>query len=229
MTGSPHKGGGFAGFPRDGVVFLGELERNNERDWFNARKKRFKDQLEIPAKHFADEMSAALGGLIKNPVKAKLFRIYRDVRFSKDKTPYNPFIRIGFGGGDDVPGTGHFYFSLEADKLILGGGEMAFSKSALSTFRDAVADDKTGRDLSAIVAETERLGLRMEPPELTHIPPGYDKEHIRGDLLRRKGLAAWRDLPISEDLFGANVVAFCLKHFSDTLPLVRWLQQLDKH
>ena len=77
----------FQGFPKEGITFLKNLKRNNNRDWFQEHKKLYKTSLEEPAKAFLEEMSDVLESLSGNPMTGKIFRIYRDVRFSNDKTP----------------------------------------------------------------------------------------------------------------------------------------------
>ena len=121
----------FQGFPKEGITFLQKLERNNNRDWFQDNKQTFKSSLEQPAKTFLEDMSYRLVSLSGSPMTGKIFRIYRDVRFSKDKTPYNPHIRMSFMRETKQKDCGEqpmFCFSLEPNKLTLGIGCFEFSK-----------------------------------------------------------------------------------------------------
>ena len=90
----------FQGFHQDGWQFLIELQHNNNREWFESQKDRFKNQLETPAKAFMDSMIGAMAPEF-GALMGKVFRIYRDVRFSKDKTPYNTHVRIAFSTAEE--------------------------------------------------------------------------------------------------------------------------------
>ena len=86
----------FDGFPKAGTKFLKDLEKNNNREWFEENKPIYKTKLETPAKAFKDGMCEALGELTGSLMGGKIYRFYRDVRFSKDKTPYHTHIRMSF-------------------------------------------------------------------------------------------------------------------------------------
>jgi len=106
----------FSGFPKAGVKFLKDLEKNNSRDWFTGNKKIYEEVLKVPAEMFLAEVQQGLEKKLGGEVVAKLFRIHRDVRFSKDKTPYNTHVRMAFFGKPGATGQGThsgFYFSLD--------------------------------------------------------------------------------------------------------------------
>ena len=138
------------------------------------------------------EIRPRLEALAERPLGAKLFRIHRDVRFSKDKSPYNTHVHLGFQA-PKVPGEprrrGGFYFGLEADKATVGVGAFDFGPADLERYRKAVASD--GADLTALLAG---LDATLHPPDLKRVPAPYPADHPRGELLRHKGLNVWRDL-----------------------------------
>ena len=86
----------FQGFPKEGLKFLASLKRNNRREWFTQHKSLYQEAVEAPAKAFAFEMEEHLATLTKRPMSGKVFRISRDVRFRKDKTPYNTHVHMSF-------------------------------------------------------------------------------------------------------------------------------------
>jgi uncharacterized protein (TIGR02453 family) len=205
----------FEGFPKDGVLFLKELTDNNDKEWFADQKKRFKSQLEAPAKAFVAEMEDRLG----EEWNSKIFRIYRDVRFSKDKTPYNTHLRIGF----TRDGEASLFFSLEPEELILGSGVYEFSKEALTRYREAVAGSQ-GTELVTVIDDLQGQGFRLDEPELKRVPRGLDKDHPRGSLLRRKSLALWRNDKVPKAIHGPDAVDHCLGVFEQLADLRSWMR-----
>jgi uncharacterized protein (TIGR02453 family) len=206
----------FQGFPKDGPTFLKELTANNTKDWFAGNKKRFKSQLEGPAKEFVEAVESELPGPDWN---SKIFRIHRDLRFSKDKTPYNTHLRIGFFS----EGRASLFFSLEAATLILGSGVFEMSKDSLERYRQAVLS-KAGEELETLLAEYKAQGYRLDDPELKRVPRGYDADHSRAELLKRKSLAIWLDKPIPEEIHSPKAVSHCLQIFQDMVRFRTWLE-----
>jgi uncharacterized protein (TIGR02453 family) len=117
--------GSFSGFPKAGIKFLKDLEKNNSRDWFSDNKKLYEEVLKAPAEIFLTELQQALEKKLGGEVVPKLFRIHRDVRFSKDKTPYNAHVRMAFFGKPNSTGQGThsgFYFFLGHKGRVLWRG-----------------------------------------------------------------------------------------------------------
>ncbi len=214
-------------FSDDGLGFLRSLAANNERDWFNAHKSDYKTLVEAPAKLFADAVTADLAGMTGDEIGHKVFRIYRDVRFSRDKTPYNTHVRIGwFATGAAVIKRG-FYFSLETDRTVFGAGSMDFAKEGLEMFRDAVCDDRRGEALTGILANLAKAGAEIHDAELKRVPRGYDADHPRAELLKRKGLAAWLETGSEDFVRAKDGGAAALSSFERLMPLYNWLRELS--
>ena len=221
----------FKGFPKEGITFLKNLERNNNRDWFQKNKQVFKRALEEPGGSFLEEMSEEIASLTGESMGGKLFRVYRDVRFSKDKTPYNAHIRMSFvsqGCGANVCGEKPmFCFSIEPEILTLGVGNFEFSKDKLPSYQDAVANDESGTSLETILAEMMGKSFRIESPEYKRVPKGFDPDHPRGPHLRRKGLTVWHDSPIPKELSEHRAVNRCIEKYREMLPVYQWLEALN--
>ncbi len=164
--------------------FLTRLRDNNSRDWFQAHKADHEAQVKRPAEALLDRLSDPLSALAGAPVKPKLFRIHRDLRFARDKTPYNTHLHLGWSAPD---GTA-WMFGLSPDYCCAGAGVMGFDKAGLVAWRDHVAQ-RGFVDLTR---------WRLDPPALKRVPPPYPQDHPHGDLLRRKGLLVWHDLDASE-------------------------------
>lgn len=171
----------------DAREFLVQLRSNNNRDWFQERKKDYEAKIKKPGNSLGEQIGAELTKLTGKEMSHKLFRINRDVRFSKDKTPYNTHLHLSWAG----EGNAAFMFGISPDYVTAGAGVFGLQKAALDGYRAAV--DKGGDGLSKDIAGLLSGGYRMDPPELKRVPAPYDKEHPYGELLKRKSLALWQD------------------------------------
>jgi uncharacterized protein (TIGR02453 family) len=219
----------FAGFPPDALTFLAELKANNDRAWFAANGDTHERAVRAPAEAFVAAVTPKIEALIASPVAAKIFRIHRDVRFARDKSPFNAHLHISFtptpcSAGDRSSATG-FFFGLEPDRLHLGAGAFEFSGGALDRYRAAVADEITGRNLADIVVELSRRGFRLDEPILKRVPTPYPADHPNADLLRRKGLTAWRELPDRTEIASPRLLDAVISTFQILAPLNRWISE----
>ena len=178
-------------FNGDTLPFLADLKANYTKDWFDANRGRYEAAGKAPAAAFAEDMAVRLGAWAGTSVTKKIFRINRDIRFSKDKTPYNAHIHILWSTSkdDDSPG---WYFGVAPDYLTLGAGVMQFSKAGLESFRERI-DGPEGDSLAQLLENLMGQGGRLNDPPLKRVPAPYAKDHRHGALLRRKGLAIWFD------------------------------------
>lgn len=183
----------FAHLIPDARAFLTDLSTNNTRDWFNDAKQRYENELKTPATLLQDQITHDLRTDPGWQVTAKLFRPHRDVRFSKDKTPYHTHLHMLWTITGPGPQTGLF-FGIAPDYVKAGGGVMGFDKDALIRWRTAV-DGPTGDSIAKDCADLADHGLTPDAPDLKRVPAPYDKDHRHGDLLRRKSMTVWADLP----------------------------------
>jgi uncharacterized protein (TIGR02453 family) len=202
----------FLGFP-DTQAFLRDLRANNDRAWFNANKARYEAAYKAPAEAFVAELRPRLEALAGVPLGGKTFRIHRDVRFSKDKSPYSTHLHIGLQhqrAGGEPRRRGGFYVGIDPETLTLGVGAFDFGPADLDRYRKAVADDAWGAELADLLASLE---ARQYEPDLKRTPAPYPADHPRAELLKREGLNVWRDLDdpalvASPDLVDAVVAQF---------------------
>ncbi len=214
-------------FPLTAQAFLRDLAANNQREWFQANKKRYETELKRPAASFAEALNRALCDETGRTLAAKTYRINRDVRFSKDKTPYNEHLRIAFrpvasAGGGDMANPG-FFLSLEPSELILGAGVFQFAGPVLDAHRQAIDDEQTGGALAAFCDARIAEGYRLNEADLKKVPGGFDKDHKRGAYLKRKGLALMRGQPLDPKMTEQAFDAHCLQAFQSLKPLFDWL------
>jgi uncharacterized protein (TIGR02453 family) len=145
----------------------------------------------------------------------KIFRPYRDVRFSKDKTPYKTHIAATVGSG---------YVQLSADGLAAGDGMYVMAPDQLDRYRQAVASDRTGPELELVIATIEKTGIGVSGRDtLKSVPRGYPADHPRIGLLRHKGLIAWQEWPAGAWLETMAAKDRVVTFLRTTRPLSDWL------
>ena len=223
----------FTGFPAEGTRFLKGLAANNNKGWFDAHRAAYDDCLIEPAKAFVDAIGPRLRKFApavkaEPRVNGSIMRINRDVRFSKDKSPYKTTFDLWFWEGEnrgwDMPG---FFFRLESDRLILGAGQHHLEKQQLDRFREGVVDDKTGRALVKTID-----GVRVAGPysvygaERKTVPRGFDASHPRASLLLHVGLFAAFEAPTPREVSTPKFVEFCADHFRAMAPINTWLRSV---
>lgn len=187
----------FPGFPRDLFRFLVELKKNNDRDWFNANKDRYKESIVAPMIEFIGAMDGSLAKVSDcfladpRPSGGSMFRIYRDVRFSHDKRPYKEHVACHFRhiSGKDAHAPG-FYVHLEPDDVFFGGGIWHPPGPALLQIREAIAHDPDRwLEITRKRGFKQRFGA-VEGEALKRPPRGFDPEHVCIDDLKRKSFFA---------------------------------------
>jgi uncharacterized protein (TIGR02453 family) len=170
----------FTGFPKGSVRFLDDLELNNNRAWFQANKAVYEATCRRPMELLLAELEGKYG-------PGKIFRINRDIRFSADKSPYKTYVAAVVGR--------HSYLSLSSDSFFVGGGGHMLDGSALTRFREAVAAQKSGRELERIVTTLEQQGYDVAGEALKSAPKGYTNDHPRIRFLRHKGVTMGKQFP----------------------------------
>lgn len=216
----------FDGFPKDTLRFLRELKQNNNREWFAAQKERYEQNVREPMLALLDTLAARLRVVdpdIALEAKKAMYRIYRDVRFSADKSPYKVWIAAAFTyRGFDRKHDAAFYFHIMPEELGVGGGLYAPQGDRLKNIRNAIdADAAALRGILAKKLFTQYFG-GLQGEELKRIPMGFDKEHPDADLLKKKQLLCWQTLPVSL-VTEAALADRLQEHFIAMAPFVRWL------
>jgi uncharacterized protein (TIGR02453 family) len=227
----------FSGFPREGLQFLAELAENNNREWFQARKQIYLTQLMEPAQAFVVALGLRLKELspyiiydVRTNGTGSLMRIYRDTRFSKDKTPYKTNVSMMFweGAGKKTQNSG-FYVRIEPAGAGIFVGQHTFPKPVLGAYRDAIVDDRMGAELEAALAAVRTAGPYQTGGEhYKRVPRGYDPEHKRADLLRYNGLYGYAPAIAAQHLTSPELVDLCFEHCRNLAPLHHWLVRLTK-
>ena len=204
----------FQGFPDEGLVFYEGLEADNSKTYWTAHKTDYDKHVKAPLMAMLEELTPEFG-------TAKVFRPYRDVRFSNDKTPYKT--HQGAVVHADGAGTGAWYVQIDADGLTAAGGSWRLESDQVARFRRAVADDVQGPALEKEVARLVAAGWSIEGERLTRVPAGHAADAPRLDLLKRKSLHARRTWEPSEWLHTRRALDEVRAGWRDLVTLNAWL------
>lgn len=199
----------FRGWPIEAVEFYEGLEADNTKAYWTAHKPVYEGEVHAPMAALLEELAGEFG-------PARITRPYRDVRFRADKSPYKTAIYAVFDRG------GYVHFG--ADGLTAGMGYWQMAPDQLDRYRAAVADDRAGSDLVAVI---DRLtGQKVEvggSSSLKSAPRGYPRDHPRIELLRHKGLIAWRHWDPAAWLHTAAAKRRVVDFLRVAAPLQDWL------
>ena len=222
----------FDGFSKDTLAFMSDLAAHNDRDWFAQNKQRYEREVLDRQKVFVDAMGEALariapGAHAEPRVNGSIFRVNRDIRFSRDKSPYKTHADVWFWVGEDRKTAPGYFVRLTADTVWIGGGAHVVSADGLARMREAIAADGTGRELVEIVTRLADAGYAIGDEAYKRVPAGYPADHPRADLLRFGSLHAMKaGLPVPPEFYSAAFVEWCTGYFSETAPLVNWLARV---
>ncbi len=202
-------------------TFYTRLAANNTRDWWLAHKDTYDTGLNRPALALLDALVGPLSDLAWAPVVPRLFRPNRDVRFSKDKSPYNTHLHMMWtvqAGGRQDPA---FFFGIAPDYVTAGGGIMGFDKPMLDDWRTFVGLDvkRVGPVLTGAVAQ----GFGFWDPELKKVPAPYPADHPLGEFLRMKRCVGSRDIGV-----GARLPDDLMTTFRAFAPVIDLLQTISR-
>ncbi len=192
---------GFEGLPKDFFKFFRDLEKNNERDWFQTNKERYKSSVQAPLLAFIKAMEGPLADVsdcfIADPRGngGSMFRIYRDVRFSRDKRPYKEHAACQFRhmSGKDAHAPG-FYVHLAPAEVMFGGGIWRPPNPVLTKIREAIVDDPEGWKKITRSRTFKKRFTGVRGDSLKRAPQGFDPEHPLLEDLKRKSFFAMQQV-----------------------------------
>ncbi len=229
--------GGFAGFPERGLKFLADLSENNDREWFNENKPKYLEYIVEPSQEFIETVGEQLQFIAphiqydtRTNGQGSLMRIYRDIRFSPDKTPYKTYVGIRFwegsGKAKDSPGYSLWFDHTGASLHV---GMHGFDKATLESYRKSVAANDLGAELEIAIADVEAAGdYEVGGEHYKRVPRGYDKDHPRANLLLFNSLYATSPRISPELLVSPQITENVLDHFEKMAPVQRWLVKVKE-
>jgi uncharacterized protein (TIGR02453 family) len=199
----------FGGWPSEALEFYEGLEADNSKSYWTSRKAVYDEKVLRPMTELLEELAPEFG-------EPKIFRPYRDIRFSADKTPYKTHIGATIGP--------HSYVQFSADGLAAGAGMWHMEPQQLARYRAAVAADSTGAEVEAIIAKIEKSGVEIHGHgTLKSAPRGYAPDHPRIGLLRHKGLTSWQRWDPDPWLQTPQAADRVTSFFRISAPLCSWL------
>ena len=204
----------FSGFSDEGLVFYEGLEADNSKTYWTANRHLYEQHVRGPMQALADELTAEFG-------TPKLFRPYRDVRFSSDKTPYKT--HQGAVLHPEGRGVGSFYVQVSADGLRVSGGAWRLQPDQVERYRRAVDDDLQGTRLATVVEALRRRGWAIEGDRVVRTPRGYAADHPRVDLLRHRSLHATQQWEPTDWLHDRTALERVRDSWRELTELNQWL------
>jgi uncharacterized protein (TIGR02453 family) len=199
----------FRGWPVEAIEFYEGLEADNSKAYWHEHKSVYDAVVKGP-------MDELLGELAEEFGPGRVFRPNRDIRFSADKSPYKTAIAANIGGDN--------YLQFSARGLGAGSGMWMMAPDQLDRYRRAVDDDGTGRALERLIEVARRADLEITGHDrLKTAPKGYPRDHPRVELLRHKGVIAWKEWPAGAWLGKASATRRIVDLFRAARPLNEWL------
>ena len=220
-------------FPPDALRFFRQLATHNEKPWFEAHRADYESHVREPMSMLIEELNARFARFapeIGGDPKRSMFRIYRDTRFSKDKTPYKTHAACWFKhrkashrvGGEANEGSAGFYFHLQpGGKSMVGAGVWMPPRPQLDKLRDAIAEKPRDFDRMA-KSLPRRFGGLDDSQMLKRMPRGFAEDHPAAAWLRYQSFTTGRVLSDTQ-VTSSKLPSLVAKDFQDMLPLVRWL------
>jgi uncharacterized protein (TIGR02453 family) len=232
----------FTGFTPEAIQFLVDLAENNSREWFQPRKAEYERLLKQPIEELCvaleEQFRARDIPLHADPVRSP-FRIYRDVRFSKDKRPYKTAMAASFAwagdGGEKADGRSHTenvhssggYFHFQPGEIYVGGGVWHPDAAWLNAFRRRIVDEYDGyRSIVEAPAFVEAFGSVSDDGEsLKRVPTGFPADHPAADVLRKKNVTFGRRLA-DEEALSPRLPETLADAYAIATPFMRYLAEL---
>ena len=215
------------------LSFLRRLARNNDKEWFEAHREEYETAVRAPMRELVEELDVGLATVAPEIVgdpKRSIFRIHRDVRFSKDKSPYKTHAACWLthrAAGPSAISSAHggagFYFHLEPRGSMVAGGIYMPPRPSLDRIREAIAEDPEAFAATVEARAFERrFGGLTQDGMLKRLPRGYAAGHPAERWLRFRSFTTSRPLA-DDDVLSPTLPAMLMKDFALMLPLVRWL------
>ena len=228
------KNGTFRGFPSETFRFLAGLASNNRKEWFEPRRGDYETYIETPAFAFIEEMALALRDVAPNVraeprIGGSLFRIHRDTRFARDKSPYKTHIGIRLRDGAAAQSSKCsgplFYVEIALERLTLGVGIKTFEPQLLDAYRQAILRADKAQGLATVLAKAEGAGHRVEGELTKRVPAEIARAPIP-ELAKRKGVFVRFEQALPKEIHRADFVSFCFSYFVPYAPLFNWLREV---
>lgn len=218
----------FSGFSQDLLDFFQQLAKNNNKAWLDAHRREYDGLLIEPAKQFVAALAEELDSIsphirAKPTIDGSIMRMNRDIRFSADKSPYKTALHFRFWQGTQKNTSPSFFMRFDATRLGIAAGVHGFTQEQLQAYRNAVADEQTGKALRRAIDTALAKGFELSGEHYKRVPKGFEPDHVNADLLRHNGLLVGQDMPLAEEMCSPKAAKYILKQFKQLTPLHTWL------
>jgi len=219
----------FTGFGPGTTEFMADLIAHQDRAWFAENRARYDREVLEKQRAFVDAIGVAFSAIDPRvhavpAVDRSIFRIFRDIRFSRDKSPYKTHSDMWFWIGEDRKTAPGYFIRIAPSEVWVGCGAHRLTPEQLARLRSAIVAPATGEPFSAMLEGLEAGGFEIGERTIARVPAGFSADSPRADLLRLTAVHAIRKFsPIPPEFASAAFVDFCMEHFLETRPLVDWL------
>ena len=222
----------FNGFKKEGIEFLQKLEKNNSKVWFENHRHTWEDTILAPNKAFVEDMGDTLQILVPTikalpKVSGSLFKIYRDTRFSKNKTPMKDKIGLLFWQG-----LGHrmqsssFYMHYTKENYFVASGIRAFKAPLLKTYRNYIKNEKKRESLHQILEELQNKGYKYSPQKYIRVPKDFTGNETHLYLTKVDSMFAYIEYEIDNDFYSVKLLDKLFKIYDDMKDLQQWVYEM---
>jgi len=216
-------------FPFNTIKFLKNLKKNNNREWFHSNKNEYKKNFLVPAQITVIRLGEFLQNYVPDinaipEINKSIFRLQRDTRFSKNKSPYKTNLGIYVWEGDwkRMESSG-FYFHLEPDLFLLAVGFYIFPSKILKKYREVLLKQTKDSEFFEIITSLRRKGFAIEESKFKKLPKGFTEEHPFADLSKFSGLYAMYETRDLQQFQKIDIIKFSCEIFKDMIPLHKWI------
>lgn len=224
----------FNGFNKKGIEFLEELNVNNSKVWFEINRHIWEKEILLPNKNFIEDMGDTLQILVPTikalpKVSGSLFKIYRDVRFSKDKTPMKSKIGLLFWQG-----LGHrmqsssFYMHYDKDEYFIASGIRNFKPPLLKIYREYIKNEKHRESLHLILEQLKSKGYSLPDQKYKRVPNIFNKDDEYIYLSLYSAMFAYKTFPIDEVFYSVELLDRAFTIYEDMYELEQWVYHMTQ-
>ena len=224
----------FDGFKKEGTKFLENLKVNNTKVWFETNRHIWEKTIQTPCKDFVQDMGETLQILVPSikfnaKVSGSLFKIYRDVRFSKDKTPMKSKIGLLFWQGETHRmQSSSFYMHFDKDDYFLASGIRNFKPELLKIYREYIKDEKKREELHFILEELKSKGYKLPKPKYKRMPKIFDfKEDEKYTYLAFYGaMFSYLSFKLDDVFYKVEFLDKSFNIYNDMKQLQQWVYEM---
>ncbi len=222
----------FTGFSKKSLSFLKELRSNNTKEWFEDRKHIYTEHILDANRAFVEEMGEHIQALVPTinaipKINGSMYRIYRDTRFAKDKTPLKTHTGVVFWQGKGKrTQSSNFYTRATPEEYVIGAGIRHFDTFLLSIYRQYILDLKNADKLYTILQECRKKGYSVIEPSYKRLPRGFEKSYPYPELALLNGMVVNKKFSPDETYFSTELINRCFNIYEELLPLQQWLYEM---